>query len=107
MHVCDRRTDMVITGGMNVYPAEVEAAIHAYPGVVDAAVFGIPDDEWGERVHAVVRPGPATTSTSPPSRRRGGTLAGFKRPRSWEVRDTLPRTESGKLLKRLLRDEVR
>ena len=76
------------------------------PSVMDAAVFGVPDDEWGERVHAVVQPRPghdldvaaleATVASS---------LAGFKRPRSWEVRDSLPRTDSGKLLKRLLRDE--
>jgi acyl-CoA synthetase (AMP-forming)/AMP-acid ligase II len=104
LHICDRRTDMVITGGMNVYPAEVEGALCAHPDVADAAVFGVPDDEWGERVHAVVSP------------RRGETLdladleaflsdrlAGFKRPRSWEVREHLPRTESGKLLKRVLR----
>ncbi len=56
LHICDRRTDMVITGGMNVYPAEVEAALHAHADVADAAVFGVADDEWGERVHAVVAP---------------------------------------------------
>jgi acyl-CoA synthetase (AMP-forming)/AMP-acid ligase II len=106
LHICDRRTDMVITGGMNVYPAEVEAALHAHADVADAAVFGVADDEWGERVHAVValRPGrhvdPAGLDAFLSER-----LASFKRPRSWSVRSELPRTESGKLLKRVLRAE--
>ncbi len=107
LHICDRRTDMVITGGMNVYPAEVEAVLHAHPGVADAAVFGVPDEDWGERVHAVVsaRPGQVLDASSLAAfaARR---LAGFKRPRSWDVRAELPRTESGKLLKRVLRDEL-
>ena len=106
LHICDRRTDMVITGGMNVYPAEVEAALHAHADVADAAVFGVADDEWGERVHAVVAPrfgrnvDPAALDAFLSER-----LAAFKRPRSWSVRDELPRTESGKLLKRVLRAE--
>ena len=65
LHICDRRTDMVITGGMNVYPAEVEAALHAHGDVADAAVFGVADDEWGERVHAVVAARAGRTSTRP------------------------------------------
>lgn len=106
LHICDRRADMVITGGMNVYPAEVEAALHAHADVADAAVFGVADDEWGERVHAVVAPRPGRQVDIPAldaflSER----LAGFKRPRSWSIRDELPRTESGKLLKRVLRAE--
>jgi acyl-CoA synthetase (AMP-forming)/AMP-acid ligase II len=106
LHICDRRTDMVITGGMNVYPAEVEAVLHGHGDVADAAVFGVADDEWGERVHAVVAPragrtiDPAALDTFLAER-----LAGFKRPRSWSVRDELPRTESGKVLKRVLRAE--
>jgi acyl-CoA synthetase (AMP-forming)/AMP-acid ligase II len=106
LHICDRRTDMVITGGMNVYPAEVEAALHAHADVGDAAVFGVADDEWGERVHAVVAPRPGC-SVDPVALDAflAERLAGFKRPRSWSVRDELPRTESGKLLKRVLRAE--
>jgi long-chain acyl-CoA synthetase len=95
---------MVITGGMNVYPAEVEGALCAHPDVADAAVFGVPDDEWGERVHAVVSPRRGETlDLADLEAFLGDRLAGFKRPRSWEVREHLPRTESGKLLKRVLR----
>lgn len=107
LHICDRRTDMVITGGMNVYPAEVEAALNAHPDVDDAAVFGVPDDEWGERVHAVVAPrAGAGLDLAALDAFLAGRLAGFKRPRSWSVRDELPRTESGKLLKRVLQAEA-
>ena len=106
LHICDRRTDMVITGGMNVYPAEVEAALHAHADVADAAVFGVADDEWGERVHAVVVPRPGrNVDLVALDTFVSGRLAGFKRPRSWSVCDELPRTESGKLLKRVLRAE--
>src|SRR5207302_8845478 len=52
-YICDRRIDMVISGGVNIYPAEVEAVLHAHPAVMDAAVIGIPDEEWGESVKAV------------------------------------------------------
>jgi acyl-CoA synthetase (AMP-forming)/AMP-acid ligase II len=104
LHICDRKTDLVITGGMNVYPAEVEAALHGHPGVADVAVIGLPDDEWGERVHAVVVPRPGrTVDPADLEAFLASRLAGFKRPRSWEVRPELPRTESGKLLKRVLR----
>ena len=106
LHICDRRADMVITGGMNVYPAEVEAALHAHADVADAAVFGVVDDEWGERVHAVVAPRPGrNVDPAALDAFLAERLAGFKRPRSWSVRDELPRTESGKLLKRVLRAE--
>jgi acyl-coenzyme A synthetase/AMP-(fatty) acid ligase len=104
LHITGRRTDMVITGGMNVYPAEVEAALCAHADVADAAVFGVADEQWGERVHAVVSPRPGRTiDPADLETFLAGRLAGFKRPRSWEVRAELPRTESGKLLKRVLR----
>src|SRR4051812_13543440 len=106
VYICDRKKDMVITGGMNVYPAEIEAVLHAHPDVMDAAVFGIPDDEWGERVHAVVQARAGhTIDLDALAVYAEQQLANYKRPRSWEVRDELPRTESGKLLKRVLRDE--
>ncbi|HEX2047188.1 MAG TPA: AMP-binding protein [Acidimicrobiales bacterium] len=108
LYICDRKTDMIITGGMNVYPAEVEAALHAHADVADAAVIGLPDDEWGERVHAVVvaKPG-RQLDPSALDAFLAGRLARFKRPRSWDFRPELPRTESGKLLKRVLRAEYR
>jgi long-chain acyl-CoA synthetase len=97
---------MVISGGVNIYPAEIEAVIHEHPGIIDVAVFGVPDDEWGERVHAVVQPKPGTALDVDELRAFvDERLAGYKRPRSYEMRDELPRTESGKLLKRVLRDE--
>jgi acyl-CoA synthetase (AMP-forming)/AMP-acid ligase II len=105
-YICDRKKDMIISGGMNIYPAEIEAVLYAHPAVLDAAVFGVPDDEWGERVHAVVQPkSGATVDLAELEVFASDRLASYKRPRSWEFRDTLPRTDSGKLLKRVLRDE--
>ena len=106
VYICDRLKDMIISGGMNIYPAEIEAVLHAHPDVMDAAVFGVPDDEWGETVHAVVQPRPDRELRPADLEAFAAEhLAGYKRPRSWEVRAELPRTESGKLLKRVLRDE--
>ncbi len=105
--ICDRRDDLVITGGANVYPAEVEAVLHRHPAVADAAVLGRPDDEWGSTVHAVVQPWPgAELDVVELETLCRSQLAGYKVPRSWDVRDELPRTESGKLLKRELRAEL-
>src|SRR5262249_35271117 len=61
VYICDRKRDMIISGGVNIYPAEIEDALHRHPAIQDAAVFGVPDDEWGERVHAAIerRPGQA------------------------------------------------
>jgi acyl-CoA synthetase (AMP-forming)/AMP-acid ligase II len=108
LYICDRRDDLIITGGMNVYPAEVEAVLHAHPDVQDAAVIGVPDDEWGQRVHAVVQPWAGRdVDLDGLAAHAAQRLAGYKRPRSWEVRAELPRTESGKLLKRELRASPR
>ena len=107
LHICDRKKDMIISGGVNIYPAEIEAVLHHHPQVMDVAVFGIPDDEWGESVHAILQPRVGRDHRP----RRG---AGVRRPSGspstsslarYELRAELPRTESGKLLKRLLRDE--
>jgi fatty-acyl-CoA synthase/long-chain acyl-CoA synthetase len=105
-YICDRRSDMIISGGMNIYPAEIEAVLHAHPAVMDAAVFGIPSEDWGEQVHAVVqlKEGAEATEQDLETLCREH-LAGYKVPRSYEFRDALPRTDSGKLLKRVLRDE--
>jgi acyl-CoA synthetase (AMP-forming)/AMP-acid ligase II len=106
VYICDRKKDMIIAGGVNIYPAEIEAVLHAHPDVLDAAVFGVPDDEWGERVHAVVQPKAGVTLDLDALRAFVEPhLARYKQPRSYEVRAELPRTDSGKLLKRVLRDE--
>jgi fatty-acyl-CoA synthase/long-chain acyl-CoA synthetase len=103
-YICDRKKDMIISGGMNIYPAEVEAALELHPDVFEAAVFGIPSDEWGESVHAVVvlRPNSQTNEDDVIAHARQE-LAGYKVPRSVSFLDELPKTGSGKLLKRELR----
>ncbi len=106
LYIRDRPGDLVITGGMNVYPAEVEAVLHEHPDVLDAAVYGVPSAEWGETVHAVVVPRDGRElDVDALDAHVAERLASYKRPRSWQVRAELPRTESGKLLKRLLRAE--
>jgi acyl-CoA synthetase (AMP-forming)/AMP-acid ligase II len=106
VYICDRKRDMIISGGVNIYPAEIEAVLYAHPQVLDAAVFGIPDEEWGERVHAIVQPKPDQTIDLDELRAFAEPrLARYKHPRAYELRDELPRTDSGKLLKRVLRDE--
>jgi acyl-CoA synthetase (AMP-forming)/AMP-acid ligase II len=104
--ICDRLKDMIISGGVNIYPAEIEAVLHEHPEVLDVGVFGLPDDEWGEVVHAVVAPRPGSALDADElAGFVSGRLAAYKRPRSYELRAELPRTEAGKLLKRQLRDE--
>ncbi len=106
LHICDRKKDMIISGGVNIYPAEIEAVLHGHPSILDVAVFGIPDEEWGESVYAVLQPHAGTTVDLDDVRAFADErLAAYKRPRGYEVRDELPRTEAGKLLKRMLRDE--
>jgi long-chain acyl-CoA synthetase len=104
----DRKIDMIISGGVNIYPAEVEAALLAHPQVADAAVFGIPHDDWGEEVKAVVEPaagaapGPALAAALVDFCRER--LAVYKCPRSIDFTPALPRDPNGKLYKRRLRD---
>ncbi len=107
LYLADRRTDLILSGGVNVYPAEIEAALLAHPGVADAGVVGIPDPDLGEVVYAVVRPiGSGDGLVEALHAHLAGELARFKRPRTIELRDALPRSETGKLLRRVLRDEV-
>ncbi len=103
-YICDRKNDMIISGGMNIYPAEIEAALEQHPGIFDVAVFGIPSEEWGEQVHAtvVLAPGSALSAQDIIAFAREH-LAGYKTPRSVSFTEELPRTGSGKLLKRELR----
>jgi long-chain acyl-CoA synthetase len=103
--LCDRKRDMVISGGVNIYPAEIEAALHALPGVHDCAVFGIPDDEFGEALMAVVEPLEGVTLDIADIRVRLKTsLADYKVPKHVEILKNLPREDSGKIFKRRLRD---
>jgi long-chain acyl-CoA synthetase len=103
--ISDRKRDMVISGGVNIYPAEVEAALHGLPGVRDCAVFGIPDDEFGEALMAVIEPQPGTTVDVAVIRiQLKSILADYKVPRHIELKAELPREDSGKIFKRHLRD---
>jgi fatty-acyl-CoA synthase/long-chain acyl-CoA synthetase len=104
LYICDRKSDMIITGGMNVYPAEIEAVLDQHPEIFDVAVFGIPSDEWGEAVHATVvrSPGSSLTGEEIAAFAREN-LASYKVPRSVDFTGELPRTGSGKVLKRQLR----
>jgi o-succinylbenzoate---CoA ligase len=106
LYVLDRRDDLVVTGGENVYPAEIEAVLSGHPDIIEAGVIGIPDDEWGQRVVAII------TLNSPdqpdPELLREwcrNHLAGYKIPTSFQfTREPLPRNAGGKLLRRQLRD---
>jgi acyl-CoA synthetase (AMP-forming)/AMP-acid ligase II len=106
LSIRDRKKDMIISGGVNIYPAEIEGVLYAHPQIIDAAVFGIPDDEWGESVYAVVQPKPGEAIELDELRAFvDERIGGYKRPRGYEIREQLPRTDAGKLLKRVLRDE--
>jgi long-chain acyl-CoA synthetase len=103
--ICDRAKDMVVSGGANIYPAEIEAELVHMPGVADGAVFGIPDPEYGEKLMAVVQPQPgAELSAEAVMDHLRRHIAGFKVPRVIEFRDALPRGDDGKIIKRRLRD---
>ncbi len=108
LFLTDRIKDMIVTGGENVYPIEVEEALAQHPDVVDVAVIGVPDERWGEAVKALViaRPGSAPTVEALIGFARVR-LAGYKLPRSVDFVEELPRTPSGKVLKRELRERYR
>jgi len=95
-YICDRKRDMIISAGVNIYPAEIEDVLHRHPGVLDAAVFGVPDDEWGERVHAAlhVRPGETLTREEITAFCRGH-MAGYKVPRENLLPRRLPARRGG------------
>jgi long-chain acyl-CoA synthetase len=106
LYLTDRKSDMAIVGGANVYPAEVEHVLIGMPGVLDCAVFGIPDDDLGEVLAAVVQPQPgASLSGHDVIEWLSTRLARAKEPRVVELRDELPREDTGKLFKRKLRQE--
>ena len=108
LYLSDRKIDMIVSAGVNIYPAEIEARLQAHPAVVDVAVFGIPDDEFGEQVKAAVQLAddvvPTEQLTAELAAFCRDELAGYKVPRSFDFPDELPRTATGKLLKRMLRD---
>jgi long-chain acyl-CoA synthetase len=107
LFLCDRKSDMIISGGANIYPAEIEAEIIMHPKVADVAVFGIPDEDWGEQIKAVVQPAAGVTPGDDLAAEilasLDGRLARMKWPRSIDFAAELPRDPSGKLLKRRLR----
>ncbi len=105
LYLCDRAKDMIISGGVNIYPAEIEAVLYRMPGVADCAVFGIPDDEYGEAVHAVIQtqPGAKAIDEDVKSYLRQH-LSGFKVPKTIDFAAELPREDSGKIFKRKLRE---
>jgi long-chain acyl-CoA synthetase len=106
LFLADRRTDLIISGGVNIYPAEVEAALIEDEDVVDAAVIGLPDERMGQKVHAVVELRPsARRDAEALTARLAGRLADFKLPRTLEFVDELPREPNGKVLKTRLREE--
>jgi len=108
VYLSDRSANMIISGGVNIYPAEIEAVLHDHPAVADVAVFGIPDEEWGEQVKAAIqlREGfePSTELGAEIIAFARERLGGFKVPRTIDWEDELPRHPTGKLYTRLLRD---
>ena len=106
--LCDRKSDMIISGGVNIYPAEIEGELHAHPKVADVAVFGIPHPDWGEEVKAVVQPvdgvEPGDELAAELTEWCSTRMAKFKIPRSFDFSEELPRDPNGKLYKRRLRD---
>ena len=105
IYIYDRVKDMIISGGENIYPAEVESAICDHPDVAEVAVVGVPDDKWGEAVKAIVvmKPGKKATSSDIIGFTRER-IAGFKTPKTVDFIEALPRNASGKILRRHLRD---
>jgi long-chain acyl-CoA synthetase len=106
LYLCDRARDMIISGGVNIYPAEIESALLGFQGVRDCAVLGIPDEEYGEAVMALVEPMAQDSCTESALRiHLKEYLAHYKIPRRIEFRQDLPREDSGKIFKRKLREE--
>jgi long-chain acyl-CoA synthetase len=108
LFLCDRKADMIISGGANIYPAEIEGVLLSHPKVADAAVFGVPDEDWGEQVKAVIEPSPGAIADKAVAEDIlafcAGRLARFKTPKSIDFIDEMPRDPNGKLYKRKLRD---
>jgi acyl-CoA synthetase (AMP-forming)/AMP-acid ligase II len=107
-YIVDRAVDMIISGGVNIYPAEIEEVLYTHPDIFDAGIIGVPDSEWGERVIAVVVPKPdADISEQDVINFVGERLASFKKPKKVYIVDELPYSPSGKMLKRVMRDKYK
>jgi acyl-CoA synthetase (AMP-forming)/AMP-acid ligase II len=104
--IVDRKNDMIISGGKNIYPREIEEVIYTHEAVLETAVIGVPDDYWGEAVKAliVLKPGGQATEEEIIALCKK-TLASYKKPKSVEFRDQLPKSPTGKLLKRVIRED--
>ena len=108
LFLSDRKIDMIVSGGVNIYPAEIESVLVTHPAIADVAAFGVPNEEFGEEVKVAVQ---LTAGHEPTSELEAELkqfarekLAGYKNPRSWDFLEEFPRTPTGKLQKRLLRD---
>jgi long-chain acyl-CoA synthetase len=106
IYIVDRKNDMIISGGKNIYPREIEEVLYEHDAVLETAVIGVPDDHWGESVRALVvlKPGKKATEEDLIAFCKEH-LASYKKPRWVEFRDELPKNPTGKILKRLIRDE--
>ncbi|MBV6306935.1 AMP-binding protein [Candidimonas humi] len=105
LYIVDRKKDMIISGGFNVYPTEVEQALYQHPAVFEACVFGVPDDMWGESVKAaVVLKQGASVDAAALAAHCKALLADFKKPRSIEILDELPKNSNGKISRKMLKD---
>lgn len=106
LFLCDRRSDLILSGGVNIYPAEIEGVLMSHPKIADVAVLGVPDPDWGQQVKAFVQPVPGTEGSDELSAEilefAAGQLAKYKLPRTVEYRAELPRDPNGKLYKRRL-----
>jgi fatty-acyl-CoA synthase len=104
--IVDRKKDMIISGGENIYPKEIEEVLYTHPKILEAAVIGLPDPVWGEKVHAVVAPKPGQQLTEEEvANYCKSRIASFKKPKSVEFVDRLPRSPAGKVLKMVLREK--
>ncbi len=103
LYLADRRTDMILVGGSNVYPAEIEAALEEHPAVQSVAVIGLPDDDLGARIHAIVKTGSPVTAEALTAH-LADRLVAYKRPRSYEFVDEPVRDDAGKVRRSALRE---
>jgi long-chain acyl-CoA synthetase len=105
-YIVDRKKDMLISGGVNIYPREIEEVLYTHPGILDVAVIGVPDPVWGESVKAIVVPREgAALSEEDVIDFCNGKIASYKKPKSVDFINELPRNPSGKILKVNLRSK--